>query len=113
MEDAIHEEKKAGTFSSGESIYYSVANPKDSYGDNFPVYNERDYKLFSSMLSVNVPKDSVIVAQKRLIELGLLDKGDDDTHLGPKTMGASRRYTWENNGSMIWDYIKDRNPFKK
>jgi len=102
-------ETKPGTGLIG-SYYYSQTRPKDSGWDDIE-YNKRDYDLFSSMLQFDVPKDSVVVAQKRMIELGLLDKGDADTHLGRNTQGAARRYTHNNSGSMIWDYIKDKNPF--
>ena len=57
----------------------------------------------------------VLPIQKHLIEIGYLDKGDDDGILGPKTEGAIKRYEYNRPGMIeeAWYNIKnmDMNPF--
>jgi len=53
--------------------------------------------------------------QRHLIEIGYLDKGDDNGILGPRTEGAIKRYEYNKPGQIeeIWHGIKkmDFNPF--
>tara|TARA_R110000824_G_scaffold55632_8_gene153120 strand:- start:5505 stop:5858 length:354 start_codon:yes stop_codon:yes gene_type:complete len=110
MEKAYEESQKVGMQG---RIFYSDARPKDSEWDI--KYSERDYNLMNIVVNTpgtDVPKDSVKVAQQILLKHGLLNKEGDDTYLGEETLGAARRYLYNNDGAHIWNWIKDKNPFK-
>ena len=55
-------------------------------------YDEAQSDTIMQVLRSGVTPEEVLAAQQLMIRLGYLDPGMDDGMLGPKTMGAARRY---------------------
>jgi len=85
-------------------IFYSAAMPQ-GMGDE-TVYNKAQSDTIMQVLQSGVTREQVLAAQKLMIRLGYLDPGMDDNNLGPKTMGAARRYSSNTSGDQMMDAMK-------
>ena len=110
-DDYAHESahKQEGVFE-GE-VYYSPTMPKGKKDDWPYEYDKEMRRMFSNIQSAD--NDSLKKIQGQMIDMGLLEPGQDDGLLGPMTMGGARRYLLNSQPSM-WDAVKesDLNIFK-
>ena len=88
------------------SIFYSTAMPKG--GGDETKYNKAESDTIMQVLRMGATPEEVLAAQKLMIKLGYLDKGMDDGMLGPKTMGAARRYDSNTSTDQMFDLIKGK-----
>ena len=87
-------------------FFYSAAMPQG--GGDKTKYDSAQADTILQVLRSGVTPEEVIAAQKLMVKLGYLDPGMDDTHLGPKTMGAARRYQDNVSGDLLFDSIKGK-----
>lgn len=101
--------KQEGVFE-GE-VYYSPTMPKGKRDDWPYAYDKKMYRMFSNIQKAD--NDSLKKIQGQMIDMGLLEPGQDDGLLGRKTMGGARRYLLNSQPS-LFDAIKesDLNIFK-
>jgi len=85
-------------------IFYSAAMPQ-GMGDEVK-YNKAQSDTIMQVLRSGVTPEQVLAAQQLMIRLGYLDPGMDDSMLGPRTMGAARRYDSNTSSDQIMDTMK-------
>ena len=83
-----------GHMSNNNMYYYSSTMPQGSEEAKNLVnlWNEADHDLFTKAMHTSGTNEHTLAAQKRLVELGLLEPHLVDGLRGPKTDGAIRRY---------------------
>jgi hypothetical protein len=86
--------------------FFSAAMPQGMGGK--AKFDPMQADTVLAVLQSGVTPEQVIAAQELMIRLGYLDPGMDDTHLGPKTMGAARRYSSNYSSDLIMEALKDR-----
>jgi len=88
--NAIAQEMAGGEGVFDGEIYYSSTMPQGEKDDWPYEYDEGITKTLSSANKVD--GDSLEVIQRQLIDMKLLEPGQDDSFFGDKTRGAIRRY---------------------
>jgi len=96
-----------GKFSTTGQIYYSKQLPEGE-GNNVE-YDKEIYELLSRVAGNGTERTGATVdsAQVILNQMGYLEDEEVDGHLGPKTLGASRRYLYNHTGTAMWNKIKE------
>lgn len=98
--ESVH--KKEGTFD-GE-VYYSPSMPKGKK-DDWPYEYDKDLtREFRGIHGLG--NDELKTLQVKMIDMGLLEPGEADGYMGPKTRGGARRYLINTQPS-AWEAIKN------